>query len=129
MKTLLQTAAALLFVAGSSLGLTSAAQAETPSAQRVYVDQVGDRVYTVRVSNPTLQRGRVQLVRLSDNKLLYQGISSRPSFGRKLNVQELPDGQYAFVVKLGAETHRIDLNLQTASTERVAELHPVTASR
>jgi hypothetical protein len=77
------------------------------------VDQVADFTYLVRVSNPHLQRSEVKVVRLSNNKILFQQSSLHPSFGHKLNVKELPDGQYAFVVKVGKETHRYTLDINT----------------
>lgn len=114
MKTFLQTAALL------ALLLTARAASSSPpnqpaTAQPVGVQQVGEYVYLVRVSNPTQQRASLQLVRLTDGAVLYQELSSRPSFGQKLNVGNLADGQYAVVVKLGAATHRYTLQLRTTT--------------
>jgi hypothetical protein len=66
-------------------------------------------VYLVRVSNPALVKGRMQLVQKSNGALLYQYSSSEPSFGRRLNISKLPEGDYAVIVKMGKETFRYPL--------------------
>ncbi|UYZ58243.1 hypothetical protein [Hymenobacter latericus] len=117
MKTLLQTAPRVLMMAAfAGLGFVQPSMAQSPSGQPVYVDKVADFTYLVRVSNPAQRAAKVQLVRLRDGNVLYQGSSSRPSFGEKINVGSLPDGHYAFVVRIGNETHRYALDLQTTRT-------------
>ncbi|AYA37855.1 hypothetical protein D3Y59_12865 [Hymenobacter oligotrophus] len=128
MKTLLQTAPRVLMMAAfAGLGFAQPTLAQSPNGQPVHVDKVADFTYLVRVSNPTQQAAKVQLVRLRDGNVLYQGNSSRPTFGEKINVGSLPDGQYAFVVRIGNQTHRYSLDLHT--TRSVALSSGATAMR
>jgi hypothetical protein len=116
MKTNSQQAPRFLALAAlAALGFTAPAQAQAPasSGEPVHVDKVGEFTYVVRVSNPAQQRTKVRLVRLSDGAVLHEGYSKQPTFGEKFNVQQLPDGQYAFDVVMGKNTHRYQLNLST----------------
>ena len=85
------------------------------------VQKVSEFSYRVWVSNPAAQAGRLQLVSLRTGEVLYRESSSRVSFGQRFDVHGLPDGQYAFEVKLGPEKYRYVLNLGTTSL-RTAEL-------
>ncbi|GAA4390791.1 hypothetical protein GCM10023186_39380 [Hymenobacter koreensis] len=111
------------------LGKGQLATAQQAPAQPVTVAQTADFVYTVRVSNPARQLGRLQLVRTTDGAVLYQKSSSDGSFGEKLNVRNLADGRYALVVKLGTDTHRFGLDLQTTQTRSASLLSLATAQR
>jgi hypothetical protein len=122
MKTTLQYAAAGgLLMSLLVLGKSQLATAQQASGEPVCVEQVGDFVYVVRVSNPAQVPGRLQLVRAADGTVLYQKTSTAASFGDKLNVRNLADGRYAVVVKLGAATRRFALDLHTTQT-RSAQL-------
>jgi hypothetical protein len=113
MKTLLQTAALLaLLLVGAGRPVT----AQEPAAQPVCLDQLGEFVYLVRVSNPAQLPSRLQLVRTTDGTVLYEKTSTAPSFGEKLNVGHLADGRYAVVVKRGPDTRRFALDLHTTQT-------------
>ncbi|GAA4390768.1 hypothetical protein [Hymenobacter koreensis] len=129
MKTLAQQASRFLFLAAfAALGLAPAAQATTPDQPRpqpISVQQVADYTYVVRVSNPTLERSQVQLVRLSNNTVLFRKSHNGPAFGHKLNVEQLPDGEYAFEVKVGKQTHRYTLDIHT-QMQRSARLGSVS---
>lgn len=127
MKTLLKQAPRLLLVAAcASLGFTQAAQAQSSARpQPVCVDKVGDFTYLVRVSNPRFQKGELQVVRLADNAVLYDKLTNKHVFGSKLNVKELPDGEYAFVVKVGKDVTRYTLDIHT-TVERAARLGSVS---
>ena len=127
MKTLLQQAPRLLLVAAcASLGFTQAAQAQSSvRPQPVAVDKVTDFTYLVRVSNPMFQRGELKVVRLSDNTVLYNQFTNKPVFGSKLNVRDLPDGEYAFIVKVGKDITRYTLDINT-KMERTARLGSVS---
>ncbi|KAA9333006.1 hypothetical protein F0P96_08455 [Hymenobacter busanensis] len=115
MKThLLPVSRLFLLAACAGLGFTSSAQAQSSGVpQPVSVQQVADFTYVVRASNPHLERSEMKLVRLSDNKVLYRDVNFKPSSGRKLNVKELNDGQYAFVVRVGKDIHRYTLDIHT----------------
>ncbi|WP_303309812.1 hypothetical protein [Hymenobacter sp. BT730] len=127
MKTLLQQAPRLLLVAAcASLGFTQSAQAQSSARpQPVCVDKVTDFTYLVRVSNPQLQRGELKVIRLSDNKVLYNQFNKKAVFGSKLNVRELPDGEYAFIVRVGKDITRYTLDINT-KLERSARLGSVS---
>ncbi|WP_400192955.1 hypothetical protein [Hymenobacter sp. B81] len=126
MKTsLLQASRLLVLAAVASFGLSSAAQAQSAGAKPVSVDQVADFTYLVKVCNPTLQAGQVKLVRMSDNAVLYRSTSYSPTIGKKINFRELPDGQYALVVKVGQDVHRYTLDMHTRM-ERTSRLGSVT---
>ena len=133
MKTFLNNTARLAFLVVTSLGTIGTAVAQQGSDQQVTtqpvgVERVGEFVYLVRVSNPGLQRARLQLVRVADGTVLYQEVSTRPSFGQKLNVESLTDGQYAVVVTLGKSTHRYSLQLRT-TTQRTTDLSLATMAQ
>lgn len=127
MKTLLKQGSRLLLVAAcAGLGFTQVAQAQSSARpQPVSVAKLGDFTYLVRVSNPHFQKGELQVVRLSDNAVLYDKFTNKPVFGSKLNVQQLPDGEYAFVVKVGKDVTRYTLNIHT-TIERAARLGSVS---
>lgn len=131
MKTSLKNAVCFAFVTvASSLGTVSVASAQqapnqSAASQPVGVVRLDEFVYLVRVSNPGLQRGCLQLVRVADGAVLYQEVSTLPSFGQKLNVANLDDGQYAVVVSLGKSTHRYTLHLRT-TTQRTTDLSLAT---
>ncbi|RAK62673.1 hypothetical protein [Hymenobacter edaphi] len=129
MKTRIQTAPRLvLLAAGLSFGASLPAPAQTSSRpQPVCIDQVGPFTYLVRVSNPTRLQGEVQLVKMSNNKVLYQQYSRGTVFGNRLNVQELADGQYAFLVKVGKQTYNYTLDIHS-SRDRVARLGSVSTT-
>ncbi|RTQ48533.1 hypothetical protein EJV47_16305 [Hymenobacter gummosus] len=113
MKTLLQTSALLaLLLIGAGRPVT----AQEPLGQPVCLDQLADCVYLVRVSNPAQLPSRLQLVRAADGAVLYEKASTAPSFGEKLNVQQLPDGRYAVVVQRGPDMRRFALDLHTTQT-------------
>lgn len=139
MKTLLQNTARLIVVATATcLGITDAAPAQGATArdtavaasvgQPVGIEQVDDFVYLVRVSNPALQRGTLQLIRESDGTVLYEDVSFQPSFGKKLNVTALDDGLYAVVVKVGDRMDRFALRLRT-TTQRTTDLRLATTAQ
>jgi hypothetical protein len=98
-----------------------AQRAEETSPQPVGIERVDTFRYLVRISNPALQKARLQLVRLSDSVVLYEENSASATFGQQLNVQSLPDGQYAIVVRVGPEQYRYTLQLQT-ETHRTTDL-------
>ncbi|WP_303309813.1 hypothetical protein [Hymenobacter sp. BT730] len=128
MKMLLTQAPRLLLVAAiASLGFTQPAQAQSAlPPQPISVLKVNDFTYIVRASNPQQQRSEVQVVRLSDNTVLYSHSTSKHTFGTKLNVEELPDGEYAFVVKVGKDVTRYTLDLHTEAEHRSARLGTVS---
>ena len=109
--------------------LLSAAVAAPARAQQANppagVQQLTDFTYRVWASNPAVQRGVVQVVDLDGHRVLYEVRSSAVSFGQQFDVSQLPDGRYAFVVRVGPQTYRYALRLRTAAT-RSAELRADT---
>lgn len=125
MKTLIHSAAGLALLA-AGLGTALPAQAQSSHRpQPVCIDQVGPFAYLVRVSNPAGLRGEVQLRQLNGKKLLYQQYSRGTVFGKCLNVQELPDGQYSFVVKVGQQAYNYTLDIHSVH-ERTTRLGTVS---
>lgn len=106
----------------ATLAVPAAAQQASP---RTGVQQLPDFTYRVWASNPAVQRGQVQVVDLGSGRVLYEERSSAVSFGGRFDVSQLPDGHYAFVVKVGSQQFRYALNLRTAAT-RSAELRADT---
>ncbi len=103
------------------LGVFSAQAALAQEGPRTAgVDKIGELTYRVWACNPASRRGRVQLVDAS-NKVWYELVSTAPSLGRVLNVAELPDGRYEFIMKIGREEHRFGLNLRSTEV-RLAEV-------
>lgn len=84
------------------------------------VENAGELSCRVWACNPGCQRGQVQLVN-AKHRILYEQLSSAVSFGQSLNLRELPDGRYAFVVTIGRAVHRFGLEL-SSSQQRVAAL-------
>lgn len=129
MKTILHKASRFLLVAAfAGLGFTQTAQAQTVAvnqAPAVSVLKLNDFTYVVRASNPQRQRSRLEVIRLSDNAVVYSQSTFKPTFGGKLNVQQLSDGEYAVVVKVGQDVTRYALNMQT-ETERKVSLQDVS---
>lgn len=128
MKTFCHSLSRLLLTATIGLTAAVAAQAQPntePRPQPVCIDQVGDFSYLVRVSNPALERGELRLVRQSNGAVVYQHHSRGLNFGQRLNVRNLPDGQYAFVVKLGSKTYNYTLDIHS-SYNRASRLGSVS---
>ena len=113
---------ALLLVLGATLHLSSAAPLRAQSTgQPVGVKKMAEFSYRVSASNPAAQRGTLQVVNTETGAVLYEEFSANPTFGRQFNVRNLPDGNYAFVVKLGPQRYRYALRLRTTA-QRSAEL-------
>ncbi|RAK62675.1 hypothetical protein [Hymenobacter edaphi] len=128
MKTaLLNTRFLLLAATACALGFARPAAAadktNNTDGQPVCVDKVADFTYVVRVSNPSQKASQLWLERVDTGARLYRSSDKAPSFGRKLNVKNLEDGQYAIVVQTGKATRRYTLELATQPTQRVALLH------
>ena len=115
------------FVVASAAGAALATPAQAQQVGRpAGVQQLSNFAYRVWASNPTAQRGRVQLVELGTGRVLYEERSTAVSFGQKFDVSQLPDGRYAFVVHVGPQKFSYSLHLRTAAT-RSAELRADTA--
>ncbi len=72
--------------------------------------------------NFTSQPGRVRLIATDEaDRVLYQQHSSATNLGGQFDLRQLPDGHYAFLIKIGAEEHRFDLHLHSNS-ERLVEI-------
>ncbi|MCC3156225.1 hypothetical protein LJ737_03200 [Hymenobacter sp. 15J16-1T3B] len=132
MKTaLLNTRFLLLAATACALGVAQPAAAAAPGADRpatavegvpVRVDKLSDFTYLLSVSNPSQKTSQVWLENLETGARLYQSSDKAPSFGRKLNVKNLEDGQYAIVVQTDRVTRRYTLELSTRPTQRVSML-------
>ncbi|HEX8326352.1 MAG TPA: hypothetical protein VF629_02340 [Hymenobacter sp.] len=135
MKNLLSVAArggrlAFVLLAGVLLSLGVATPGRAQDAPRwAGVEKVTDMSYRVWACNPT---AKPSFIRLVDKKglIYYEQFSSAVNFGRQLNVGELPNGEYALLVKVGKETHRFDLRVKSES-RRWAEVttSPAPADR
>lgn len=107
---------------GATLHLLNAAPLRAQgTGQPVGVKKVADFSYRVSASNPAALRGTLQLVNSETGAVLYEEFSIKPTFGQQFNVRNLPDGNYAFVVKLGSQRYRYALRLRTTA-QRSAEL-------
>lgn len=116
-----------VLVLGATLALLNTAPLRAQgTGQPVGVKKVADFSYRVWASNPAAQRGTLQLVDAETGAVLYEENSTRASFGQQFNVRNLPDGNYAFVVKLGPQRYRYPLRLHTTA-QRSAELSADTA--
>ena len=112
-----QRAALLLLSALLSIfGAQAALAQDGPHPAGVH--QMSGLTYQVWVSNPAGRHGRLQVIDTS-NKVWYEQTGSARSFGRLLNLSELPDGNYAIVMEIGREKHRFDLQLHSTS-QRIA---------
>jgi hypothetical protein len=111
----------------TTFGLLSPTGALAQSAPPAGVTKLNDFSYLVWASNPKAQPGKLQLVNRQSGSILYQEYSSGISFGQKFNVSGLPDGQYAFVVKIGGQKFSYPLSLRT-TVQRSAELNTAAGS-
>jgi len=126
MKNLLKNAGAHGVLALALLAAPNHPAHAQTVAPPMGVQQTAPFSYRVWASNPGAQPGTLRLINASTGAVLYQEYSARPSFGRKFNVSNLPDGSYAFVVTLGRQQFRYALRLRTTS-QRSAELAADTA--
>ncbi len=129
MKNLLLSAKKLLFSVAARRGTvlllsaclgvlgTQVARAQE-GPQQAGVNKVGEQSFQVWAYNPDGRYGRVQLVDNSNNVLFEEG-SSAIHFGSRLNVGDLPDGHYVFMVRIGREEHRFGLQLHSTSQRLV----------
>ncbi|SFQ76784.1 hypothetical protein [Hymenobacter arizonensis] len=136
MKNLIYSASArcgwlgsiLLLGALLSLLPGSSALAQDTSAHWAGVNKIDEFRYKVWGCNPASLRGTVRLVNAKGD-VLHVMSSTDISFGQRLNVSELPDGEYKFLVTIGKEVHSFALNLQTLPArslqpERLAQVSP-----
>ena len=132
MKTLLNPSRTL-FLLAATLGLsftqlTPARAADGKPATTedkpviVRVDKVDTHTYLVRVSNPSQKWSQVHLVPAGGGAELYRSGDVAPSYGRKLNLKNLEDGQYDLFVKTDKTTSRYTINIQTQSRQRTFEV-------
>ena len=84
------------------------------------VNQAGELTSVVWACNVASQRGAVRLVD-ADQNVLYEQFSAATNFGKRLNLRRLPDGRCAFVVTIGPDVHRFDVQL-SSTRQRQAEL-------
>ena len=76
--------------------------------------QIANRIFRVWAFNPTAQRSQLRVVaKDEEDRVLYEQHGSDTSFGRKLDVHELPDGRYSILLKVGRTQHRFELVLHS----------------
>lgn len=100
------------------LGGRAARAQEKNSSAGVY--QVHDLTYRVWGCNFASRPSRVQMV---DEKgwVLYEQRSAAINLGGWLDLSGLPDGRYAFLVRIGREEHRFAVQLRSTA-QRQAEV-------
>jgi|GEM_PF-3540788 len=123
-RKLLRSGALLGMLLTACYSPQALAQANPPTPAGV--QKLSDFIYRVWASNPTAQRGTLQLIDVQKGAVLYEERSARVSFGQQFNLRQLPDGHYAFVVKLGQQQYRYPLTMQTTS-QRSCDLQPEPA--
>lgn len=128
MKTSLLSVAArwgrqrLVLLLSVLLGLCAAPVAQAQETPRwAGVEKTGELRYRVWACNVFSQRGSVRLVN-AHRGILYEQLSSAVNFGERFNLRLLPDGRYTFVVTIGPDVHRFDLQLRSSDPQRQADL-------
>ncbi len=102
------------------LGLLGARAARAQENPLAGAYQTHGLTYQVWGRNPAHQAGRVRLVD-ENGRVLYKRLSFDTNFGVQMDLSDLPDGRYAFVVEIGREAHRFNVELRT-TTQRLAEV-------
>ncbi|AYA37859.1 hypothetical protein D3Y59_12885 [Hymenobacter oligotrophus] len=104
-------------------GALAASPVQALPGQPVSVERVDEVSFRVRISNPGLQPGQVQVVSLSSGKTLFSETYADATYGHRFNFGVLPAGRYALVVKAGAQQYRY--TLQAAGKQRAVAMRSI----
>ena len=86
----------------------------TEAHPTVEATQIANRIFRVWAFNPTVQRSQLRVVpKDEEDRVLFEQHGSDTSFGRKLDVHELPDGRYSILLKVDRTQHRFELVLHS----------------
>ena len=107
-----------LFAAAVALALPLMA-APTAQAQQVapvQLVQAGASSFQVRIANPGQEPGRVQVVQLSTDQVLFSEATTAPAYGHRFGFGTLPSGSYAVLVQVGAARYRYAVQVRNQGT-------------
>lgn len=81
-----------------------AAQAQAAASVQLVPATFGS--FQVRIANPAQEAGRVQVVQLNNDQVLFSEATQAPAYGHRFGFGTLPAGSYAVLVQLGTAHYR-----------------------
>jgi hypothetical protein len=107
----------LLLISGASP--VRAQETLVASAQQpVSVQQVDATRFRIRVANPELKAGQVQVVSLQTGHTLFAEAYKEQAYGHRFDFRDLRQGRYALVVKQGGRQHRYVIKVQDLAGDK-----------
>ncbi|KUG05850.1 hypothetical protein [Solirubrum puertoriconensis] len=106
-------------------GALAAQPARAQETQPVTVQKVDDVSFRVRVSNPRLQPGRLEVQNLTNGQVLFSQEYTDKAYGHRLNFNNLPEGRYAILVKADKLQYRYTLRLQDCGAQRAVAVRSI----
>ena len=88
----------------------------TPAAAQVEpisLAQVGPASLRLRIANPNLATGYVQVVRLSTQQPLFTETYSAPAYGQRFDFNRAPSGSYQVKLQAGPTRYRYRVRVRT----------------
>ena len=104
------------------LGTASAAQAQ--EAAPVQLVRADASSFQVRIVNPAQESGRVQVVQLSTDQVLFSEATKAPAYGHRFGFSTLPTGNYAVLVKVGAARYSYTVQVRHEGTGLLSVVCP-----
>ena len=101
------TAPFLLFLA------IKATPADAQVVEPISLAQVGPASLRLRIANPNLATGYVQVVRLSTRQPLFTEMYSAPAYGQRFDFNRAPSGCYQVELQVGPARYRYRVRVRT----------------
>jgi hypothetical protein len=95
---------------------TTPALAQTPRAIRL--TQVAPASLRLRLDNPTVLAGRVQVVRLRNGQTLFTEPYTGPAYGHRFDFDHVPSGRYLVYIQAGDQLQHCLVRVQTRGDQR-----------
>ncbi|AYA37860.1 hypothetical protein D3Y59_12890 [Hymenobacter oligotrophus] len=95
------------------------------ATQPVTVQKVDDVSFRVRVHNPGLHPGRVEVQNLATGQLLFSQDYADKAYGHRFGFGNLAEGRYAIVVKTDKLQYRYTVRLQRSGAQRAVAVRGI----
>ncbi|UOQ50717.1 hypothetical protein [Hymenobacter cellulosivorans] len=117
-----------LFGAALAAVLCAAATpARAQSSEAISLTQTAPTALRLRISHPTAQAGRVQVVRLSTGQTLFTETYRAPAYGHRFDFRQAPSGRYLVWLQSGNNVHRCLVRVRTRAQDSVIRVDKLTS--
>ncbi len=110
--------------AAVALFLGNAPAVQAQEAAPVQLVRADASSFQVRIANPAQEPGRVQVVQLSTDQVLFSEATKAPAYGHRFGFSTLPTGNYAVLVSLGAARYRYAVQVRYEGTGLLSVVCP-----